>query len=263
MDHVKALILGLVEGITEFLPVSSTGHLILVGTALGLVGARAKAFEIFIQLGAILAIVWLYRTSLLATLRRGPHQRQSRRLLINLALGFLPAAAVGFLAHGWIKERLFSPMTVGIALVAGGIVILLIERKPRATAVQSLDELSPAAAFAIGCIQVLALIPGVSRSGATIMGGVAIGLSRVAATEFSFLLAIPVMFAATGFDLLSSRNALTRSDVSIFAVGFITAFLSALIVVRLFLRYVGGHTFAGFAWYRIIFGLLVLAMLAR
>jgi undecaprenyl-diphosphatase len=258
----KAAVLGVVEGATEFVPVSSTGHLILVSDWLGLVDERAKTFDIFIQLGAILAIVWLYRTRLAQVLRSLGRDRSSQRFAGNLVLAFLPAAVVGFLAHDWIKERLFHPEIVAGALVLGGIVILLIERWAPAPAIDSVYEVPPRTALAIGLAQVLSLIPGTSRSGATIMGGYVFGLSRVAATEFSFFLAIPVMLAATLYDLGTSWSSLGPGDAPMFLVGFVVSFASAVIVVRTFLRYVSSHTFAVFAWYRIGLGTLLLLLRA-
>ena len=258
---IKAAVLGVVEGVTEFIPVSSTGHLIVVGNWLGEAGDRAKTFEIFIQLGAILAIVWLYRARLghaaLEAWRGGP----GRRLLINLILGFIPVAVVGLLAHRWIKERLFTLGVVAGALIVGGLLILLIERWRPTSRIASVDDVPPATALGVGLAQILSLIPGTSRSGATIMGGYALGLSRPAATEFSFFLSIPVMFAATLFDLRSSWQTLVAADVPVFAIGFITAFASALIVVRLFIGFVSRNSFAVFAWYRIAFGILLLVFL--
>jgi undecaprenyl-diphosphatase len=259
---LKAAILGLVEGATEFIPVSSTGHLIVVSDWLNLVDERAKTFDIFIQLGAILAIVWLYRTRLARAVASAGRNPQSRRFLTNLLIAFLPAALVGFLAHDWIKARLFNPEVVAIALVVGGILIVLLERWAPPSAIHDVAEVRPPTALAIGLAQVLSLIPGTSRSGATIMGGYVLGLSRVAATEFSFFLAIPVMLAATLYDLLKSWSALVPADAPMFAVGFMVSFLSALIVVRGFLAYVSGHSFRAFAWYRIAFGALLLAMKA-
>ncbi|MFZ5624195.1 MAG: undecaprenyl-diphosphate phosphatase [Gemmatimonadota bacterium] len=258
-DLLKAAVLGLVEGVTEFLPVSSTGHLIVASEWLGFHDARGKTFEIFIQLGAILSIVWIYRATLLRT-ARGLHHGQAadRGLVLNLAVAFLPAAIVGFLFHDWIKAHLFSTETVAVALVVGGVAILAIERLAPRVRFPDLEQVPPRTALGIGLAQVLSLVPGTSRSGATIMGGYALGLSRVAATEFSFFLAIPVMVAATVFDLLDSLDALSAADIPVFAVGFVTAFISAVIVVRGFLRYVSGHSFAAFAWYRIGFGLVLL-----
>ena len=257
---VKAVILGLVEGITEFIPVSSTGHLILASHWLGESGEASKTFDIFIQLGAILAIVWLYRARLTQAVVDARSRPESRRFLVNLAIAFLPAAIVGFLAHDWIKEHLFTPTVVAVALVVGGLVILLIERLHPRERVALVDDVQPPTALGIGLAQVLSLIPGTSRSGATIMGGYALGLSRRAATEFSFFLSIPVMFAATLYDLLKSRGALTAADAPTFAVGFVVAFASALIVVKAFLGYVSRHSFAAFAWYRIALGIALLLL---
>jgi undecaprenyl-diphosphatase len=258
---IKAALLGLVEGVTEFIPVSSTGHLILASHWLGETGEAGKTFDIFIQLGAILAIVWLYRERLVQAVAAAGRDEPSRRFLLNLLIAFLPAAIVGFLAHDWIKARLFTPVVVALALVIGGVLILLIERLGPVERVAEVGEVRPPTALGIGLVQVLSLVPGTSRSGATIMGGYALGLSRRAATEFSFFLSIPVMFAATLFDLLKSRGALSAADAPVFAVGFVTAFASALIVVRAFLGYVSRHSFAAFAWYRIVVGLLLLLVL--
>jgi undecaprenyl-diphosphatase len=258
---LKAALLGLIEGVTEFIPVSSTGHLILASHWLGETGEAAKTFDIFIQLGAILAIVWLYRERLVHALVAARREPASRRFLLNLLIAFLPAALVGFLAHDWIKARLFTPTVVAAALVGGGLLILLIERLHPRQRVAEVGEVRPPTALGIGLAQVLSLVPGTSRSGATIMGGYALGLSRRAATEFSFFLSIPVMVAATGYDLLKSRDALTMADAPAFAVGFIVAFVSALIVVKAFLGYVSRHSFAAFAWYRIALGLILLLLL--
>jgi len=253
---VQSFFLGLVEGLTEFLPVSSTGHLIIVGDLLGFSGERANTFEIFIQLGAILAVVWHYRVDVVRLTH--VHHVAERRLLINLFIAFVPAAIAGFLLHRYIKAHLFNPTTVAIALIVGGIVILILERYPRRPRIAKLDAIGPPEALAIGLAQMLALFPGVSRAGATIMGGLVTGLSRTAATEFSFFLAMPTMFAATLYDLYKNIGELRAGDWLPFALGFVTAFVTALIVVRVFLTYVSRHTFVPFAWYRIGFGALVL-----
>jgi undecaprenyl-diphosphatase len=258
---LKGAILGLVEGATEFIPVSSTGHLIVVSNWLGLIDERAKTFDIFIQLGAILAIVWLYRVRLAGALVGASRDARSRRFLVNLFIAFLPAALVGFLAHDWIKERLFNPEVVAVALVLGGVLILLIEHLAPVARIRDVNDVPPRTALGVGLAQVLSLIPGTSRSGATIMGGYALGLSRTAATEFSFFLAIPVMLAATTYDLLKSWSVLSAADIPMFAVGFIVSFVSAVIVVKAFLSYVSRHSFAVFAWYRIALGLLLLVAL--
>ena len=255
---LEAVVLGLVEGATEFIPVSSTGHLIVASSWLGRTGEVAKTFDIFIQLGAILAIVWLYRARLIEAVLAARTEAPSRRFLLNLLIAFLPAAVGGVLAHDWIKEHLFRVPVVAAALVAGGIVILLIERWRPPETVDRADAVPARTALGIGLAQVLSLVPGTSRSGATIMGGYALGLSRRAATEFSFFLAIPVMLAATLYDLLKSLDALTAADAPAFAVGFVVSFLTALVVVKAFLAYVSRHSFAAFAWYRIVFGVLLL-----
>jgi undecaprenyl-diphosphatase len=254
----KAAVLGLVEGATEFIPVSSTGHLIVVSDWLHLVDERTKTFDIFIQLGAILAIVWLYRQRLWHVVGSAGHEAGSRRFVTNLLIAFLPAALIGFLTHDWIKARLFNPGVVAGALIVGGVLILMIERWSPPAGVHQVNDVHPRTALGIGLAQVLSLIPGTSRSGATIMGGYALGLSRVVATEFSFFLAIPVMLAATSYDLLKSWSSLAPTDAPMFAVGFTVSFISAVIVVRAFLKYVSAHSFAVFAWYRIVFGALLL-----
>ncbi|MFZ5594514.1 MAG: undecaprenyl-diphosphate phosphatase [Pseudomonadota bacterium] len=260
MDNLlvlKAVILGIVEGLSEFLPISSTGHLIIAGDLLGFTGERAKTFEIFIQLGAVLGVVWFYRRKLLGIVA-GLNQPPMQRFALNILIAFMPAAVAGLLFHKTIKEHLFNPVSVAAALIIGGIVILLIERVPRQPHVTSLEDLRPMDAFKVGIAQMLALFPGVSRSGATIMGGLLTGLSRTTATEFSFFLAMPTMFAATLYELYKSRELLQAEDSLIFAVGFVSAFLTALLVVKLFLAYVGRHDFTVFAYYRIVFGALVL-----
>jgi len=257
----KAAVMGLVEGATEFIPVSSTGHLIIAGRFLGFDAWHgAKTFDVFIQLGAILAVVWLYRAKIVNVLRTAPGDRKSRRLILNLVIAFLPAAIVGFLANDFIEEKLFNPVTVAIALVAGGIVILLIEGWHRRVRTETVDDVTPKEALGVGLAQLLALVPGTSRSGATIMGGIGLGLSRVAATEFSFFLAIPVMFAATLYSLWKARHGLSAADAPVFAVGFVVSFVSALLVIRWLLRFVANNSFRGFAWYRIVFGLILLGL---
>jgi undecaprenyl-diphosphatase len=260
IDHLlvlKAVLLGIVEGMTEFLPVSSTGHLIITGDFIGFTGERAKTFEIFIQLGSILGLVWLYRHKVI-DVATTLHRPQSQRFVLNLFIAFLPAAVIGLLLHQTIKAYLFNPASVAGALIVGGIIILLVERRKTAPRIHSVDDLTPLDAFKVGIAQCCALYPGVSRSGATIMGGLLTGLSRTAATEFSFFLAIPTMFAATLYELYKSRDLLHAEDAIIFAAGFIAAFLTALVVVKLFLAYVARHDFTWFAWYRIGFGVLVL-----
>jgi len=262
-ELLKAFVLGIVEGATEFIPVSSTGHLILAGEWLNFEGDLATTFEIFIQLGAILAIVWIYRAKIANAIRHWRSDPVARRLIVNLAIAFVPAAAAGFLLHDWITEYLFSPLTVAGALVAGGLAILIIERWRPEPRIAGVDDVPWRSALGVGIAQVLSLFPGVSRSGATIMGGMGIGLSREAATEFSFFLAIPVMFAATLYDLLKGRDLLTVSAVPMMAVGFVTAFLSAIVVVKALVRFVSRHSFVGFAWYRIVFGAILLVWYLR
>ena len=254
---LKAVILGIVEGLTEFLPVSSTGHLIVAGDLLRFNGDTATVFEIFIQLGAILAVVWHYQEKILNTvayLNRPP----SRRLVANLLIAFVPAAVVGLLFHHYITHYLFNPVTVAGALIVGGVAILAIERLPLSHRIKSMDDMTAMDALKVGVAQTAALFPGVSRAGATIMGGLLGGLSRSTATEFSFFLAIPTMFAATIYDLYKHRSLLQAGDALTFAAGFVLAFVTALLVVRLFLSFVRRHDFRYFAYYRIGFGAIVL-----
>ncbi|WP_296639485.1 undecaprenyl-diphosphate phosphatase [Thiobacillus sp. 65-1402] len=256
---LHALILGLVEGVTEFLPISSTGHLILAGQLLGFNGEKAKVFMIAIQLAAIFAVVWEYRMRLshvAATLHSEP---ASRRLAVNLMAGFLPAAVLGFLFYKEIKGYLFNPIVVASALVIGGVLILWAERRRHAVSTPTVDDLDWRRALAVGFAQALAMIPGTSRSGATIIGGLFLGLSRKAAAEFSFFLAIPTMFAATAYDLYKNWRLFDVHDVPLFMVGGTAAFVSALIAVRTLIKFVSRHDYTLFAWYRIVFGGVVLA----
>ncbi len=255
---IKAFILGIVEGLTEFLPVSSTGHLIIVGDLLNFNDEKGKIFEIVIQLGAILGVVWDYRARV-GRLITGIGKRHEQRFILNLFIAFLPAAVVGLLTHHLITAYLFNPITVAGALIGGGVLILIIERLPLRVRVNSMEDLDPLDALKIGVAQTFSLFPGVSRAGATIMGGLLSGLSRTAATEFSFLLAMPVMFAATFYELLGNLKLLHAGDIPLFAVGFVMSFLTALVVVRAFLKFVSNHDFTSFALYRIAFGLVVLA----
>jgi undecaprenyl-diphosphatase len=255
---LKALILGLVEAASEFLPISSTGHLIIVGNFLGFTGERAETFEVFIQLGAILAVVWIYRHKLWQVVTGLPHEPAAQQLVINLAIAFLPAAVLGFLLHQQITHYLFNPVSVAAALVVGGIAILLIERYARHPRVADVDAIGWPDALVIGLAQTLSLFPGVSRAGATIMGGMVSGLSRLAATEFSFFLAIPTMFAASFYSLYKARHLLVADDIPLFATGFVAAFLGGLVVVKFLLAYVGRHSFVPFAYYRIVLGGLLL-----
>jgi undecaprenyl-diphosphatase len=258
----KAMLLGVVEGLTEFLPISSTGHLIIVGDLLGFNDEKGKVFEIVIQLGAILAVVWEYRrrfATVAAGLLREP---PARRFVANLLVAFLPAALLGFLFHREIKEHLFNSVTVAIALIVGGLVIIWVERRGYSPRVQEVDDMRWGDALKVGLAQCLSLVPGTSRAGATIIGGLLGGLSRRAATEFSFFLAVPVMFAATFFDLYQSWRLFSPSDFGVLGIGFATAFVSALLAVRGLLRYIAHHDFVAFAWYRIVLGLAVLAYFA-
>lgn len=256
---LKALLLGLVEGVTEFLPISSTGHLILVGDLLHFNDERGKVFEIVIQLGAILAVCWEYRHRLLTVVRHLPGERQAQRFVANLAIAFLPAAILGVLFIKTIKAQLFRPVPVALAFIAGGLLILWAERRQHRITVSQVDGMTWRDALKIGLAQSLSLIPGTSRAGATIIGGLFFGLSRTAATEFSFFLAIPTMFAATVYDVYKHRAILHADDLAVFAIGFVAAFVSAFFAVRGLLRYIARHDFSVFAWYRIAFGLVVLA----
>jgi undecaprenyl-diphosphatase len=255
----KALLMGIVEGLTEFFPISSTGHLIVAGDLIHFDAHGAKVFEVVIQLGAILAVLWIYRERFVSMFRGLASDATSRRFAGNLFLGFLPAAAIGFLTIKQIKAYLFNAPSVGAALVVGGLIILWAERRPLPMRVRSVDSMSWGDSFKVGCAQVLALIPGTSRSGATIIGGMLFGLERRVATEFSFFLAVPTMFAATIYDVYKNWSLFSPADFPIFAVGFVAAFVSALLAVRGLIRYVSGHSFNAFAWYRIVFGLLILA----
>lgn len=256
---VIAIILGLVEGVTEYLPISSTGHLILVGHLLGYVGEAAATFEIFIQLGAILAVVVLYRQRFAGLLRwRERTGFNGLRGLLLLGVTILPALFAGALAHGFIKDRLFNPLTVAIGLGLGGLAIVLIEVRTLESTCDNLDSLTWQKALVIGCFQCLALWPGVSRSAATILGAMLIGVRRDVAAEYSFIVAVPTLIAATTFDLYQSIEVLSLADAPVFSVGFITAFLSALFAVRFFVRLLNTHTLAPFGWYRMALAALVI-----
>jgi undecaprenyl-diphosphatase len=256
--YFSSFILGLIEGATEFLPVSSTGHLIIAAELLKFNQASANVFEIFIQLGSILAIVVEYRKTLFKVASNALQDKTSQNFVLRIFIAFLPAAILGLLFHKAIKAYLFSPLYVSLALILGGIVMIAIEKRPLRINTKATDDISMMQAFIIGCAQCLSLIPGVSRAAATIMGGMLTGLNRKTATEFSFYLAIPVIAAASLFDLLKNFQDLTLHDLPIFAIGFITAFLSAYAVIKLFIRFVATHTFISFAWYRIILGTLFL-----
>jgi undecaprenyl-diphosphatase len=255
---LKTIIMGVVEGATEFLPISSTGHLIIAGDVLGFLSKdKRDIFEIIIQLGAILAVVWQYRTKVMHV-TANLHEKKSQQLVINLFIAFLPLAIIGLAFHHQIKALLFNPKSVAIALIVGGFIILWIEKTLPKVTVTSVDNMDWKHALKIGFIQTIALIPGASRAASTIVGGMVFGLSRTAATEFSFFLAIPVMFAATAYDLFKSKDLLTSDDVWIFLIGFVTAFIAALVVIKVLIRYIANHNFTIFAWYRIAFGALVL-----
>jgi len=257
---IKAAIMGIVEGLTEFLPISSTGHLILAGSLLGMVDAKAKVFDIAIQTGAILAVILVYAQRLKAVALGFPRQEQSRRFVTNVAIGFFPAVVLGLLLGKAIKENLFTPTVVASAFIVGGLVILWAERRQRAhVRVASVDAMSALDALKVGLVQCLAMIPGTSRSGATIIGGMLLGLSRQAATDFSFFLAIPTLIGAGAYSLYKERALLAWADAPMFAVGLLFSFLSAWVCVRWLLRYVASHSFVPFAWYRIAFGIVVLA----
>lgn len=255
---LKAFVLGVVEGLTEFLPISSTGHLIIVGDFLNFNDERGKVFEIVIQLGAILAVCWEYRGRIGHVIAGIGSDPVAQRFVFNLMVAFTPAVILGLLFHKTIKTYLFNPITVASALIVGGFIILAIERRQREPVIKTVDDLRWHQALKIGLAQSLAMFPGVSRSGATIMGGLMFGLSRTAATEFSFFLAIPTMIAATTYDVYKNWDMLHASDLPLFTVGFVTAFISAFIAVKTLIRYVASHTFTVFAWYRIVFGLIVL-----
>ncbi|HJV07979.1 MAG TPA: undecaprenyl-diphosphate phosphatase [Chromobacteriaceae bacterium] len=260
---LKALIMGIVEGLTEFLPISSTGHLILAGSLLNFTGEKIKVFEIVIQAGAMLAVCWEYRTRIANVLAGLFSDAKAQKFAINLMIAFLPAAVLGFLLNKKIKAVLFAPIPVAAAFIIGGLIILWVERRngrsKTAARIYSVDEMSALDAFKVGCAQAFALIPGTSRSGATIIGGMLFGLSRQAATEFSFFLAIPTLFAATFYSLYKERALLSAADLPLFGVGTVAAFVSAFFCVRWLLRYISSHDFTAFAWYRIVFGVIILA----
>lgn len=257
---IKALILGIVEGLTEFLPVSSTGHLILAGDLLGYTDEKAKLFTIVIQVGAILAICWEYRRKIADVLLGLPGRPQARKFVLNLVIAFLPLAILGLALGKHIKAVLFKPLPVALAFIVGAFVIIWAERRQHTVRIQDVDELTPLDALKLGFAQAFALIPGTSRSGATIIGGLLFGLSRKAATEFSFFLAIPTLIVASAYDLYKHRELLTlEQDGLHFAVGLAAAFVSALVAVKGLLRYISHHDFIIFAWYRIAFGLTIIA----
>ena len=255
---LQALILGIVEGLTEFLPVSSTGHLILAGDLLGFNDDRGKLFEIVIQTGAILAVCWEYRAKIGSVVGGLGSDRDAQRFAANLVIAFLPLAILGLIFGKTIKAHLFQPIPVALAFILGGVFILWAEKRKHVVRVQSVDDLTWQDALKLGFAQALALIPGTSRSGATIIGGLFFGLSRKAATEFSFFLAIPTLIVAGLYELWNERALLNADDLGMWAVGFVAAFVSAFLCVRWLLRYISSHDFSFFAWYRIAFGLVVI-----
>lgn len=256
---IKAFILGLVEGLTEFLPISSTGHLILAGDLIDFTGDKAKLFTIVIQVGAILAICWEYRSKLFSVLSGLLHDRKSQKFMINLGIAFLPLASIGLLFGKQIKLLLFKPIPVALAFIAGAFIIIWAEKREHTIRIDDIDDLNAWDALKLGIAQAFALIPGTSRSGATIIGGLLFGLSRKAATEFSFFLAIPTLTIASLYDLYKHRDLVTLdNDLMAFTIGLTTAFFSALIAVKGLLRYISRHDFILFAWYRIVFGAVVL-----
>ena len=263
MDTVlllKAAIMGVVEGLTEFLPISSTGHLILAGSLLGFDDAKAKVFDIAIQTGAIFAVILVYWQRIHATLIALPSQRQAQRFALNVLIGFFPAVVLGLLFGRAIKEHLFTPVVVASTFIVGGFIILWAERRQQvAVRIQSVDDMGPLDALKVGLVQCLAMVPGTSRSGATIIGGMLLGLSRKAATDYSFFLAIPTLIGAGAYSLYKERALLSAADIPLFAVGLVFSFLSAWLCVRWLLRYISSHSFVPFAYYRIAFGLVVLA----
>ncbi len=259
---IKAIIMGLVEGFTEFLPISSTGHLILAGSLLNFVDERAKVFDIAIQAGAILAVMWEYRARIGAVFT-GLGEKKQQKFVLNLIVAFLPAAVLGLLFSKAIKAHLFAPVPVALAFIIGALIILWVEKRQKqpgqVARIDSVDDMSVVDALKVGCCQAFALIPGTSRSGATIIGGMLSGLSRKAATEFSFFLAIPTLLAATVYSVYKERALLSMADLPLFGIGGLAAFISAFLCVRWLLRYISSHDFTIFAWYRIVFGLVIIA----
>lgn len=255
---LKAAILGVVEGLTEFLPISSTGHLIMAGDLLNFNDEKGKVFEIVIQFAAILAVCWEYRAKITSVVGNLPRQQSAQRFTANLLIAFMPAAILGLLFASKIKQYLFAPVPVAMAFIVGGLFILWAEKRDHKITVESVDNMGWKDALKVGLAQSLALIPGTSRSGATIIGGLFFGLSRKAATEFSFFLAIPTLTAATLYEVVKYRHLFHGGDADMFLVGSITSFISAFLCVRWLLRYISHHDFTVFAWYRIAFGLAVL-----
>lgn len=255
----QAVILGIVEGLTEFLPISSTGHQIIVADLINFGGERAMAFNIIIQLGAILAVVWEFRRKILEVVTGLPTQRNAQRFTINLLIAFLPAVVLGVIFADMIHEYLFNPITVAIALVVGGVIMLWAEQRNHVIRVEHVDDMHWSDALKVGMAQCLAMIPGTSRSGSTIIGGLLFGLSRKAATEFSFFLAMPTMVGAAVYSGFKYRHLFQPADFPVFAIGFVVSFIFAMIAVRGLLKFIASHSYAVFAWYRIVFGLVILA----
>jgi undecaprenyl-diphosphatase len=261
-DFGIAALLGVVEGITEFLPISSTGHLILLVDMLGFRGPPGHVFEVVIQFGAIVGVCWVYRDRLMR-LAANPLTASSRHLLALLMLGFLPAAMIGLVAHGFIKSMLFNPWVVSIALIGGGVAIIAIERIVATDRVKSLDEVTLGTGLGIGFFQALAMIPGTSRSAATIMGARVLGLARGVAAEFSFLLAIPTMLAASAYDLYKNAATIDADGTALLVTGFVCALVTSVLTVRWLVGFVSSHSFSSFGWYRIGLGGLMLALLSQ
>lgn len=259
---IKAAIMGIVEGLTEFLPISSTGHLILAGSLLNFTGEKAKVFEIAIQTGAIVAVMLVYWQKIRETLVALPTQKQAQQFALNVLIAFVPAVVLGLLFGKAIKAHLFTPIVVASTFIIGGFIILWAEKRQQtkqdAVRVHSVDDMSTLDAIKVGLVQCLAMIPGTSRSGATIIGGMLLGLSRKAATDFSFFLAMPTLIGAGVYSLIKERHALSAVDIPMFAVGLVFSFVSAWLCVRWLLRYISTHNFVPFAWYRIVFGIVVL-----
>jgi len=257
---LKAFILGVVEGLTEFLPISSTGHLILAGDLLNFNDDKGKVFEIVIQVGAILAVCWEYRRKIASVIMGLPKEPAAQKFTLNLIIAFIPLATLGLLFGKHIKAVLFKPIPVALAFIIGAFVIIWAEKREHTIRVHEVEDLSALDALKLGLAQAFALIPGTSRSGATIIGGLLFGLSRKAATEFSFFLAIPTLMIASAYDLYKHRDLLdVATDAPMFAVGLLAAFISAVLAIKALLRYISRHDFIAFAWYRIIFGILVIA----
>ncbi|MDM0068156.1 undecaprenyl-diphosphate phosphatase [Variovorax sp. J31P207] len=256
----KAAIMGIVEGLTEFLPISSTGHLILAGSLLGFDDDKAKVFDIAIQTGAIFAVVLVFWHKIHSTVVALPRQPKARRFALNVLIAFLPAVVLGLLFGKAIKAHLFTPTVVASTFIIGGFIILWAERRPPGSVrIENVDDMTPWDALKVGLVQCFAMIPGTSRSGSTIIGGMLLGLSRKAATDFSFFLAIPTLIGAGAYSLYKERALLSMADIPLFAVGLVFSFVSAWLCVRWLLRYISTHDFVPFAWYRIAFGIVVLA----